>query len=111
MLNLRELAHGGERQDVTTLALSQFSMVQIAHPDIIGDLGAPLSHGASTEWASFTELGRVSHEGEDLEPFEAESFQVRQLEKGGPLTAGLLDARVASDDSTHSSSAVRLNAW
>ena len=102
MLNLREAARStSERQTITTPALSQITTLQIAPPDLVGDLGAPLNHGISTVW---TEATTAAPEAELIHGHEGDREQEKSqaalaLERRGPLTAGLLDG----DDSREAS--------
>ena len=90
MLNLRQIARSDDGiadKSVTTIALSQFSTLQIARPDIVGDLGAPLTYG--TVWTTTTQVAttRLSDtEGQTMDP-----SGVQTAEKNGSLWAGLFE--------------------
>ncbi|KAH9917156.1 EAP30/Vps36 family-domain-containing protein [Epithele typhae] len=81
MLNLRQTAQEMD-EGTTTVALSQFSSIQIAS-GLAGDMGAPLSHG--TAWTGGTALIEA-HTTYDI----SNSYdRARALEIGaGPLAAG-----------------------
>ena len=105
MLNLREAARV-EQHDASTFAISQLTTLQIARPDIVGDLGAPLTHGTSTTgWTTTLEVEDVrdveqpdyGQEGQAQDKVHAALV----LERGGPLSAGLLEGELVAPEGSN----------